>query len=122
LFTDLVTNWVVYPERMVSNLNSTGGAIFSQRAMLALVEAGLDRQVAYKLIQKSAMRAWDEGGHLRDYLKEAPEVASRLSPDQIDELFDMRYHLEHIDTAFERLGLGTESRLVAAASVPGGNS
>lgn len=105
LFTDLVTNWVVYPERMQTNLESTGGAIFSQRAMLALVEAGLDRQVAYKLIQKNAMRAWDDGGHLRDYLRQENEVTALLSSEQIDELFDYGYHLRHVDVAFERLGL-----------------
>ena len=116
LFTDLVSNWVVYPERMHANLESTGGAIFSQRAMLALVEAGVDRQVAYKLIQKNAMRAWDTGGHLRDYLRAEPEVSALLSADQIDELFDYGYHLRHVDVAFERLGLlqpalaGTEAR------------
>jgi adenylosuccinate lyase len=90
---------------MHANLESTGGAIFSQRAMLALVEAGLDRQAAYKLIQKNAMRAWDQGGHLRDYLRDEPEVSGILSADQIDELFDYGYHLRHIDVAFERLGL-----------------
>jgi adenylosuccinate lyase len=105
LFTDLVSNWVVYPDRMIRNLESTGGAIFSQRAMLALVEAGLDRQVAYKIIQRNAMRAWDEGGHLRDYLKQEPEVASLLTPKQIDDLFDYAYHLRHIDNALERVGL-----------------
>ncbi len=105
LFTDLVSNWVVYPQRMHANLESTGGAIFSQRAMLALVEAGLDRQVAYKLIQKNAMRAWDNGGHLRDYLKSEREVSAQLSDEQIDELFDYGYHVRHVDVAFERLGL-----------------
>ncbi|MCO5175570.1 MAG: adenylosuccinate lyase [Thermomicrobiales bacterium] len=105
LFTDLVSNWVVYPARMQQNLDATGGAIFSQRAMLALVAAGLDRQVAYKIIQRNAMRAWDEGGHLRDYLKNEPEVASKLSSDEIDDLFDYGYHLQHIDRAFERVGL-----------------
>jgi adenylosuccinate lyase len=107
LFTDLVQNWVVYPDRMFANLESTGGAVFSQRAMLALVEAGLDRQVAYKLVQKNAMRAWDEGGHLRDYLREEPEVSGRLSASDIDALFDHDYHLRHIDATFERVGLLT---------------
>lgn len=108
-FTDLVTHWVVYPGRMMKNLESTGGAIFSQRAMLALIDAGVDRHVAYKLIQKNAMRAWDEGGHLREYLKEEQDIASRLSSDQIDALFDYDYHLRHIDAAFDRLGLRYET-------------
>ncbi len=109
LFTEIVDTWVVDETRMLRNLESTGGAIFSQRAMLALIEAGLDRQVAYKIIQRNAMKAWDEGGHLRDYLKEEPEVTAHLTPEQIDELFDYSYHLRHIDAAFQRLGLDVPS-------------
>lgn len=105
LFTEIVDTWVVDEARMMKNLEGTGGAIFSQRAMLALVESGMGRQDAYKIIQRNAMRAWDDGGHLRDYLKDEPEVASRLTGDQINELFDYAYHLRHIDAAFERLGL-----------------
>lgn len=116
LFTELVSNWVVYPERMQQNLDATGGAIFSQRAMLALVAAGLDRQVAYKIIQRNAMRAWDEGGHLRDYLKDEPEVASRLTAEEIDDLFDYGYHLQHIDRAFERVGLLEPAQATAGAA------
>jgi adenylosuccinate lyase len=107
LFTEIVDTWVVDEQRMFRNLESTGGAIFSQRAMLALVESGLDRQEAYKVIQKNAMRAWDDGGHLRDYLKEEPLVTERLTAGQIDELFDYDYHLRHIGVAFDRLSLGT---------------
>ncbi len=115
LFTDLVEHWVVYPQRMLTNLHSTGGAIFSQQAMLRLVEAGLDRQVAYKLVQRNAMRAWDEGGHLRDYLAAEPDIAARLSQEQIDGLFSMDYHLAHVDRAFERLGLAIEPAATEAA-------
>lgn len=105
LFTEIVDTWVVDEKRMFANLEGTGGAIFSQRAMLALIETGLDRQVAYKIVQRNAMKAWDHGGHLRDYLKEEPDVRSHLTEAQIDDLFDYAYHLRHIDTAFERLGL-----------------
>lgn len=118
LFTEIVTTWVVDEPRMLTNLESTGGAIFSQRAMLTLVESGLDRQDAYKIIQRNAMRAWDEGGHLRDYLKDEPQVTAHLSNDEIDDLFDYEYHLRHIDTAFERLGL--EVSTPAAAAPAGG--
>jgi adenylosuccinate lyase len=117
LFADLVDNWVVYPERMRQNLDMTGGAIFSQRAMLKLIEGGLDRQVAYKLIQRNAMLAWDKGGHLRDYLRSEPDVTALLTDDQIDDLFDYGYHLQHIDRAFERVGL-----LDPAQSGPGGRA
>lgn len=116
LFTHLVRDWVVYPERMRENLESTGGAIFSQRAMLALIDAGMDRQAAYKIIQRNAMRAWDDGGHLRDYLKEEPEVASRLSAAEIDDLFDYDYHLRHVDTALERVGLTAPAAVLGAHS------
>lgn len=105
LFTRLVDELVVYPERMYANLESTGGAIFSQQAMLRLVEAGLDRQRAYKVVQSAARQVWDGGGHMRESLKSSPEVSAVLSDDEIDGLFSYDYHLRHIDTAFERLGL-----------------
>jgi adenylosuccinate lyase len=120
LFTDLINGWVVYPERMRANLNSTGGAIFSQRAMLALVDAGLDRQRAYSIVQRCAMRAWDQGGHLREYLRGEPEVTERLSESQIDELFDVAYHLRHIDAAFERLGLLSPATALVGAKAGAG--
>ncbi|HUG16495.1 MAG TPA: adenylosuccinate lyase [Thermomicrobiales bacterium] len=122
LFTNLVRNWVVYPQRMMANVESTGGAIFSQRAMLALIEAGVDRQRAYKLIQENAMRAWDEGGHLREYLKAEPDVASRLTNDEIDALFDYEYHLRYIDTALERVGLLEASAVASVAPGEGATS
>jgi adenylosuccinate lyase len=96
---------VVYPERMHANLESTGGAIFSQQAMLRLVEAGLDRQLAYKIVQDAARQVWDGGGHMRDSLRASRKVAAVLSDAEIDALFSYDYHLRHIDTAFERLGL-----------------
>ncbi len=105
LFTHLVQTWNVYPDRMKFNLESTGGAIFSQRVMLALVEAGLDRQDAYKIVQRAALEVWDNGGNMNELLKREPEVTAVLSADQLDELFDMSYHLRYIDVAFERLGL-----------------
>lgn len=104
-FTELVSTWTVYPERMMRNLESTGGAVFSQRVMLELVEAGLDRQAAYKIVQRAAHQVWDQGGHLREKLKTEPEVREHFTDEQIDAFFDLSYHLKHIDVAFERLGL-----------------
>ena len=112
-FTDLVSNWEIYPDRMRANLEATGGAIFSQRVMLALIDHGFDRQEAYKLVQHYALKVWDEGGHLREELKGDSRVASALGDDGIDALFDYEYHLRHIDTAFERLGLGSLSTVGA---------
>ncbi|HET9014145.1 MAG TPA: adenylosuccinate lyase [Thermomicrobiaceae bacterium] len=105
LMTEIVEGWVVYPQRMLANLDATYGAIYSQRALLDLVEAGMDRQAAYKIVQRDARRAWDSGVHLRELLMEDPEVRARLSPEQIEAVFDPRYHTEHIEAAFRRLGL-----------------
>ena len=88
-----------------AELDATYGAIYSQRALLDLVEAGMDRQAAYKIVQRDARRAWDSGLHLRELLMEDPEVRARLTPEQIEGIFDPRYHTEHIGAAFERLGL-----------------
>jgi adenylosuccinate lyase len=104
-FIELVSNWTVYPDRMRANADATGGAIFSQRVMLELIDHGFDRQEAYKLVQKYALKVWDHGGHLREELKHDQEVVEALGEDEIDALFEYEYHLRHIDVAFERLGL-----------------
>jgi len=83
----------------------THGAIFSQRAMLALVESDMDRQQAYRIIQHAAHEAWDSGVHLRELLSENDEVRARISNEQLADIFDLAPHLKHIDATFERLGL-----------------
>jgi len=105
LMTEIVSGWTVYPERMMANLESTHGAIFSQRAMLALVESGMDRQQAYRIVQHAAHEAWDSGVHLRELLRENDEVQTRISNEQLADIFDLAPHLKHIDATFERLGL-----------------
>ena len=105
LMTEIVSGWKVYPERMRSNLDATHGAIFSQRVLLALVESGMDRQQAYRIVQHSAHEAWDSGVHLRKLLGENEDVRSRLTDEQIDEALSIEPHLKHIDATFERLGL-----------------
>lgn len=106
LMTEIVDGWVVYPERMRTNLDATHGAIYSQRALLALVEAGMDRQVAYKIVQRDAHRAWDTGTHLRELLLADQEVRARLSSQEISAIFDPQYQVRHVDATFKRLGLG----------------
>ena len=113
LMAEIVSGWKVYPERMQANLESTHGAIFSQRVLLALVESGMDRQQAYRVVQHSAHDAWDNGVHLSKLLRENAEVTSRLSSEQIDELFSVEPHLKHIDATFERLGLDVVSPVAA---------
>lgn len=105
LMTEIVSGWKVYEERMRANLDATHGAIFSQRLLLALVDAGMDRQQAYRIVQHAAHEAWDSGVHLRVLLRDIDEVRSRLSDAQIDDVFDVGHHLTHIDATFRRLGL-----------------
>ncbi len=92
-------------ERMRANVDLTGGLIFSQRALLALIDAGMGRQDAYKVVQELAMRAWTGGDSFRTLLAADPRVAAVLSPDQLDGLFDLSYHLRYVGAAYERLGI-----------------
>jgi adenylosuccinate lyase len=95
----------VYPARMQRNLDSTQGIVYSQRVLLALTEGGMDRQEAYKIVQRAAMRAWAEETPLYDLLAAESTVAERLSPERLRELFEPSYHLRFVDEAFRRVGL-----------------
>jgi len=103
--TSVVDKLVVYPERMQKNLNRMGGLVHSQRVMLALTQAGLSREEAYALVQRNAMQVWQSDGQLSllDLLKADPDVSQRLSGDQLEDLFDLGYHLKHVDTIFSRV-------------------
>ncbi len=105
LMTELISGLVVYPERMRSNLDLTGGLIYSQRVLLALVDAGMDRQDAYKLVQRHAMAARDGAVSFRESLAHDPNVTSRLSEAELAALFDPEQQLTEVDRIFERLGL-----------------
>jgi adenylosuccinate lyase len=109
-FAWLVEGLVVRPERMRGNLEATGGLFFSQRLLLALVESGLDRDEAYRIVQRHAMRAWDEGLDFRGLVRGDSEVASRVS---LDEVFDLAAYTRHVDTIFARV---PERRAPAEAS------
>jgi adenylosuccinate lyase len=102
--TAIIDGLVVFPEAMMYNLEASGGLTFSQQILLKLVEKGLDRQVAYKLVQKHAMK---ERSSFIDGLKSDPEINTRFSNEELEGVFDYAYHLKHIDTAFQRLGLGS---------------
>jgi len=99
----LVDGLVVYPERMRRNLELTHGLIFSQRVLLALTESGLPRQRAYELVQKHAMRAWQEERPLRELLERDAEIVARLGRERLAALFDLGPHLRHVDTIFARV-------------------
>jgi adenylosuccinate lyase len=101
----VVDKLVVYPERMQKNLDRMGGLVHSQRVLLALTQAGLSREESYALVQRNAMKVWESDGELSllDLLKADPDVSQRLSADQLDALFDLGYHLKHVDTIFDRV-------------------
>lgn len=105
LMSELIENLVVYPKMMLRNLNLTGGLIYSQRVLLALVDAGIDRQDAYKIVQRHAMQSWDEGGSFREALLGDPQVAPLITPESLDALFDHEEQLTNVDAIFARLGL-----------------
>jgi adenylosuccinate lyase len=106
LFTSIVEGMSVYPERMRENLELTQGLGFSQRVLLALIEAGLSREDAYELVQRNSMRAWEERKPLLELLRADSAVSGVLSGAELENLFDYGYYTRYVDDAFERLGLG----------------
>jgi adenylosuccinate lyase len=103
--TGVIDKLLVYPERMQKNLDRMGGLVHSQRVLLALTQAGLSREDSYALVQRNAMKVWDSDGDLSllDLLKADPDVTARLNEGQLEELFDLGYHLKRVDTIFERV-------------------
>ncbi len=103
--TGVIDKLLVYPERMQRNLDRMGGLVHSQRVLLALTQAGVTREDAYRLVQRNAMRVWDSDGtlSLAELLKADPEVTAALTPEQIEAEFDLGYHLKHVDTVFKRV-------------------
>ena len=105
LFTFVMRGLLVYPDRMRENMDASYGLPFSQRVMLALIETGLSRQDAYKIVQRNAMVSWQERRAFREVLDGDSDVTSRLKPGQIDELFDYAYYTKYVNDSFRRLGL-----------------
>jgi adenylosuccinate lyase len=103
--TGVIDKLLIYPERMEKNLNKMGGLVHSQRVLLALTQAGVSRENAYHLVQRNAMKVWDSDGALSllDLLKADTDVTAALSPSEIEEKFDLGYHLKHVDTIFARV-------------------
>ncbi|MEQ9640242.1 MAG: adenylosuccinate lyase [Alphaproteobacteria bacterium] len=111
--TRVMDRLVVYPENMAANLNKLGGLIHSQRVLIALAQAGMSREDAYRLVQTHAMSVWREGGQLLDRLQGDGEVTAKLSKDQLADLFDLGYHTKHVDTIFARV-FGPDAARAAA--------
>jgi adenylosuccinate lyase len=99
----VVDQLVVYPEAMRGNLDKLGGLVHSQRVLLALTQAGMSREDAYRAVQRNAMPVWDGKGRFLDLLKADAEVARHLSPIELEALFDEAYHTKHVETIFRRV-------------------
>ena len=103
--TGVVDKLLVYRERMEANMNRMGGLIHSQRVLLALTQHGVSREDAYAIVQRNAMKVWESDGRLQllDLLRQDEDVAQALSQDELSALFDLDYHLKHVDTIFARV-------------------
>jgi adenylosuccinate lyase len=103
--TGVIEKLLVYPMRMQKNLDKMGGLVHSQRVLLALTQAGVSREDAYRLVQRNAMKVWDSDGalSLMELLKADAEVSAALSVAEIEDKFDLGYHFKHVDTIFERV-------------------
>ena len=99
----LIDGLVVYPERMLENLNATRGSIFSGQLLLALTQAGASREKAYEWVQRNAMKAWDEGGDLKSLVSADKDIAGCLSTEQIDRAFSLDTYLRNVDAIFARV-------------------
>ena len=104
-FTFVMRGLRIFPDRMRANLEGSRGLVCSQRALLALIGKGMTRQAAYKLVQRSAMEAWETGEHLRDLLQRDDEVTAVLAAPEIAAVFDYDYYLKHVDEVYARFGL-----------------
>jgi adenylosuccinate lyase len=101
--TSLLDNLVVYPENMLKNLNLTRGLVFSGQLLLALTQKGVSREDAYVYTQRNAMKVWDEGGDYQDLVIKDADISSRLSPEEIARVFDVKHYLRNVDKVFKRV-------------------
>ena len=99
----VIEKLVIYPENMMRNMNQFKGLVMSQRVLLALTQAGTSREDAYRLVQRNAMRVWEQGADFKEELLKDEEVTAALTPAEIEEKFDLGYHTKHVDTIFKRV-------------------
>ncbi|OWZ84745.1 adenylosuccinate lyase [Natranaerobius trueperi] len=101
----IITDLHVYPENMKENINKTYGLVFSQRVLLRLIDKGLSREEAYDLVQKHAMKSWENGKNFKDLLKTDDKILELLPGDELDQCFDTDWYMKNIDYIFKRLGI-----------------
>lgn len=101
--TGVIDKLLVYPENMLKNMNKFKGLIHSQRVLLALTQAGVSREDSYRLVQRNAMKVWEEGKDFLEELLDDADIRAALSKEEIEEKFDLGYHTKHVDTIFKRV-------------------
>ena len=101
--TQVIEKLVIYPDNMLANMNKFRGLVMSQRVLLALTQAGVSREDAYRLVQRNAMKVWEQGKDFKTELLGDEDVLAALSAEQITEKFDLNYHTKHVDTIFTRV-------------------
>ncbi|MBK1668807.1 adenylosuccinate lyase [Rhodovibrio sodomensis] len=99
----VIENLLVYPEHMQANLDRLGGLVYSQRVLLALTQAGISREDAYRLVQQNAMQVWQQGGDFLSLLKADPEVSGKVDAETLDDCFDPGHHTKHVGNIFARV-------------------
>jgi len=99
----IISKLLVYPENMKTNLGEMKGLIYSQRVLLALIDAGMSREDAYKVVQKSAMKVWEQDADFLSELKKDDKISRYLNAQDLNPLFDVKYYLRHVDTLFKRI-------------------
>ena len=99
----LIDGLIVYPERMLENLQATRGLIFSGQLLLALTDAGVARETAYDWVQRNAMKAWDEGGDFKSLVSADKDITAKLSAEQIAKVFSLDTYLRNVDAIFARV-------------------
>lgn len=109
LFAGVVRKMHVYPERMLRNVDSTRGVLFSQRVLLALIEKGMAREAAYGVVHTRAMESWEQDLDFREIISAEPEVSKRLPSEELETLFDYSYYVRHVGEIFDRVGLTKEA-------------
>ena len=101
--TNVIENMVVYPDNMMKNLEKFNGLVFSQRVLLSLTQKNISREESYSMVQRNSMKVWNEEGSFYDLIKADKEIASILSDEEIEDIFDLNYHLKQVETIFKRV-------------------
>ena len=101
--TGVVDKMLIFPQNMLDNMNKFPGLVMSQRVLLALTQAGVSREDAYVMVQRNALKVWEERVDFREQLLADKDVVAALGVDAINEKFDMDYHTKHVDTIFKRV-------------------